>query len=127
MVSFMLIRDMRQTELFTAISSPGKRYPATHVLEGSVDDFFEDDSTHPGEAVIHVTITLLHDTESDITKAVLFQKKYSESQLCHENTPQAFAEAMSRAMRIISRQIVVDTYDILAEQSGSAIYSREIH
>ena len=118
MVSFMLIRDMRHAELFTAIASPGKQVPATHVIEGSVDEFFEDDSMNPGEAVLHITITLLRYNESNSTKAVMFQKKYNVTQTCEDKTPQAFAESMSQAMRDISRQILVDTYNILAEQSA---------
>ena len=117
MVSSMLIRDMRHTELFTAISSPGERYPAMYVLDGSVVDFFEDDGMNPPEAVIQLTITLSNDNETDITKAVLLQKSYTAAQTFRNDTPQAFAEAMSQAMRVVSRRIVVDIHEILTAAS----------
>jgi len=86
------------------------------VLEGSVDEFFESDKKESWEAVLSVSILLIAENEPDISKGILFQKTYRATESCKQKNPRALAEAMSKAMARVSREITEDTYASLKDR-----------
>ncbi len=113
LVTYFLTRDIKQSGPFKAVLPHDSGIPASHVLEGSVDEFFESDSKESWEAVLSVSIVLIAENEPDISKGILFQKTYRATESCKQKNPRALAEAMSKAMARISREITKDIYDYL--------------
>jgi ABC-type uncharacterized transport system auxiliary subunit len=113
LVSDFLTRDLNESGLFRAVFGPGTRTSATDRIEGSVDEFFEYDEPSTWQARLALTVTLIRENEPDITRRIVFQKRYVEIEPCQTKTPQALAEAMSRAMARASQNITQDVYRAL--------------
>lgn len=115
MVTFFLSRDLKRSALFKAIFEPGSRFSSSHMISGSVDEFFEKDEKYSWKAVLSVSITLIKENETDISKRIVFQKNYSAKEKCNRKNPRAIATAMSKAMAKISEMIITDVYQSLAK------------
>ncbi|MBU0986879.1 MAG: PqiC family protein [Proteobacteria bacterium] len=115
LVTYFLTRDIRQSTVFKAVNTYETGLASSHIIEGMVDEFFEDDGRESWEAVLSVSITLVANDEPDLGKRVLFQKKYSQREACRQKNPQALAAAMSKAMAGISETIIKDIYKHLAD------------
>ncbi|MCP4110604.1 MAG: hypothetical protein GY749_34625 [Desulfobacteraceae bacterium] len=115
-VSYFLARDMKQSEIFKAVFAFDRNLPSTHVIEGVVDEFFEQDETDVWKAVLSVSITLVKESEPDVSKRILLQKKYSAKELCIKKNPRALAEAMSKAMSKVSENVIGDIYNTLKKR-----------
>ena len=110
MVTHLLKRDMGQSGLFKAVLPQSNLLPSYHVLEGSLDEFFESDTEEGWKAVLTLGITLMDENEPDITKRILFQKTYQAIKACRQKNPRALAEAMSLALGEISSEILRDIH-----------------
>ncbi len=107
MITPLLVRDIRCAALFQAVITT--RDPkATHVLRGTVEQFYEQDTKENWNAVLSITVTLIKKNEPDATKAIGFQKSYTHTQVCEEKSPQGLAAAMSTAVSRISEMIIAD-------------------
>jgi ABC-type uncharacterized transport system auxiliary subunit len=113
LATYFLARDMKETGLFAAVLPFESRIPASYVLEGSVDEFYEKDLDEAWKAVLSIGITLMAENEPDMSRKILFQKTYHAEQSCNKKNPQALAEAMSEAMRNVSGKTVQEVYDHL--------------
>lgn len=114
LVSDYLARDMRHSGLFRAVVQEGSTIGLTHVMEGSLDEFFELNEEEGWKAVLTVTATLIKANETDTSKKILFQKTFRALQPCKEKSPGGLAEAMSEAMSRVSGEIIQTVYDHLA-------------
>jgi ABC-type uncharacterized transport system auxiliary subunit len=115
MITCFLSRDLKNSSLFKAIFDPGSGFSSTHVISGTVDEFFEQDEKDSWKAVLSVSIVLFKENETDISKRILFQKRYKTSEKGRKKNPLAIAEAMSKAMAGISEMIITDVYKSLSE------------
>ncbi len=111
LVTHFLSRDMKQSGLFKAILPPNTRFPFSHKLEGTVDEFFEWDKEENWEAILSVNIVFMGENGAANEKMILFQKTYRAQEPCKQKNPTALAEAMSRAMAEISGEIINDIYE----------------
>ena len=88
LVTSFLSRDTQQSGLFKAVLPYDSRLPASFLLEGSVDEFLENDTEEGWEAVLSVSITFMGGNEPDGDKKVLFSVLFSQhhalSLLFHE-------------------------------------------
>ena len=109
-VTFLLARDMQQSQLFKAVLTRRSKFPYAYVLEGSVDEFLESDSANGCQAVLALSIVLMAEKEPDTNKKIRFQKTYQTSKPCEKGNPGAFAKAMSQAMSEVSEKIINDVY-----------------
>lgn len=109
-VGYFLARDMKSSGLFRGVFALDKGKACSHIIQGVVEEFLEEDKGDSREAVLAVDITLLKEDEPDISKRILLQKKYSAKELFREKNPKALAEAMSRGMSRISGAIINDIY-----------------
>lgn len=103
-VTYYLARDLQASKSFLAVTSPGGRITPTHRLEGIVDKFIEIDEEEYWLAVISVTITVLKESEPDVSKQVVTQQSLSAKVRCQEKTPLAVSKAMASAMAKITTE-----------------------
>lgn len=115
LVTYFLTRDLNEASLFRSVVTLKSRLMATHILEGIVDDFYEQEEEDTWKAVLTIRITLIKNNEPDISKQILFHKKYSQRTTLCQNNPQALAEAMSQNMASISNRIARDIYSHVSE------------
>jgi cholesterol transport system auxiliary component len=115
-VTHFLYRDLKQSGLFKTVCLPDNGAPFSHMLEGSVDEFFQWDAEENLRAVLFISINLLEKNEKDEHKKILFQGTYSTSKPCRERNPDAVAEAMSEAMKEVSGKIIEDLYHFLKDR-----------
>ena len=115
LVSYYLTRDIKRSSLFSTAFSSNSNYSSTHIINGTVDEFFEQDDDKVWKAVLSINITLMSKDEPGISKSVLMQKRYSAIEPCNRKNPQALAEAMSKAMANISDRIIKDVYKCLED------------
>ena len=111
MVTQLLERDFRKSGVFKAVLDEDSRFPYTHILEGSVDEFLESDSQKIWQAILTISITLMKEDGLDIVKGILLQKTYNARIDLNKNNPRALSEAMSRAMAEVSEKIIRDIHD----------------
>ena len=109
-VTYLLARDMQQSQLFKAVLSRRSQLPYAYLLEGSVDEFLESDTRDGCQAVLALSIVLMAAHEPDIAKKIRFQKTYQTSKPCERGNPESFAKAMSHAMSETSKKIINDVY-----------------
>ncbi|MBA3035468.1 MAG: hypothetical protein FP814_03140 [Desulfobacterium sp.] len=117
LVSYFLFRDIKNSALFKGVFTYEAGFPATHSVSGTVDEFFEDDRGKKWDAVLSIDIVLMAENEPDLSKKILFQKKYSIRKECAKKNPKALAEAMSKAMHELSGQIITDIHKSLSEKT----------
>jgi len=116
LVGYFLARDLTQAAVFRAVFSLEKNLPTSHIIEGTVDEFFESDTSRSWEAVLTVSITLMKTMEPDISKRIISQKTYRARKPCGQKNPRALAAAMSLAMAEISEAVMNDVYASLADE-----------
>jgi cholesterol transport system auxiliary component len=113
LATHFLSRDLKTSGYFAGVYDTRTRFRSTHAIEGSVDEFFENDSNGAWEAVLAMTVTLVAEREPDMSKAILLQRHYRISEPCEQKNPGAVAAAMSRAMAKISEMMMADIYNAL--------------
>jgi ABC-type uncharacterized transport system auxiliary subunit len=108
MAAEYLARDLRNSGLFRAVISYNDSEETRYLLEGQVDEFLEVSEKDGRKAVLSLNMTFLDLKKRHTAEKVIFQRDYKVVEPCAEKTPPAFAQAMSRAMEKISRQIILD-------------------
>ena len=116
MVTRFLYRDLKQSGLFKTVLPSESREPFSHILKGSVDEFFQWDAEENLRAVLFVSIDLSEKNEKGADEKPLFQGTYSTSKTCKQKGPVFFAEAMSDAMKEVSEKIIEDLYHFLKDR-----------
>jgi cholesterol transport system auxiliary component len=115
LVAYYLARDMKASSRFAAVLTQPGRLSPTHLLTGTVDEIFEDDSPNGWQAVIGLTVTLINASERNADRAVIFQKTYKMSESSASRNPSAVVSAMSSAMSMISKRVIADVFVALSE------------
>jgi len=118
MITQLLARDFQEASLFKAVFTLDSRFPSTHILKGTVEQFYEQDTKEYWEGVLSLNITLIKTNEIDPLKSILFQKRYNMKEVCAKKHPQALAEAMSHVMEKLSLIIMKDIYNTLSKQQN---------
>lgn len=113
-VSHFLARDFEESNRFKGVFALDRSMPATHVLEGTVEEFCEYDKIDSAYARLKVSLTLMAADEPDVSRRIYMQRQYRSEQPMADRTPLALAEAMSRAMADISRRIITDVHQRIA-------------
>ncbi len=112
-VPYFLARDLKQSGIVKAVFAFDRNLSSTYVIQGVVDEFFEQDEADVWKAVLSVSVTLLKESEPDVSKRILLQKRYTAKEPCIKKNPRALAEAMSKAMSKVSETVIDDIYNIL--------------
>ncbi len=114
LVSHFLARDIEASNRFKAVFALDRSMPATHILDGTVEEFYEYDGIDGAYARLGVSLSLMAANEPDVSRRILIQRQYRSEQLMADRTPLALAEAMSRAMADISRRVITDVHQRIA-------------
>ena len=117
LVTYFLARDLRESGLFNGIFILSSKYPISHVIDGTLDQFYQESIDNTWQAVLSINITFMADYEPDISKRILFQKQYTSRQPCELKNPRALAKAMSQAMAEISKTIIQDIHHALTQRT----------
>jgi ABC-type uncharacterized transport system auxiliary subunit len=110
MVTDYLIRDVRHAGLFRAVFSYRDAEASRFVIEGSVMEFLEVQQEGSRKALLTISVTLFDLSQTEITKKVVFQKRYSHASACKEKGPAGLARGLSESMELLAGQIVGDVY-----------------
>jgi cholesterol transport system auxiliary component len=115
LVTDYLVRDLQDSGLFWSVFGYREAGQARFRLEGGVEEFLDSGEKAGRKAVLVLQVTLLDTTESDVTRRVIFQRKYCQEETVSQEGPQGFVGAMSAAMKKVSRDILRDVYMSLRE------------
>ncbi|MEJ2670982.1 MAG: ABC-type transport auxiliary lipoprotein family protein [Deltaproteobacteria bacterium] len=118
LVTDYLLRDFRDSHLFTAVFGPGSVGKYRFSLQGGVDEFQELDEPDGWQAALGLTITLLDVSKQELPQRIVFQKNYRVVEPMLSKTPQGLAQAMSQAMRHLSERIILDTYNAIQRRTA---------
>ena len=110
LVADYLRRDLQASGLFLAVAGNGSSLPATHQIEGIVEQWLEVDGQDRWLATAELTVTLLDLRARNVPDLVLFQRTYRESEPSAKKNPGSVVEAMSRVMRTLSGRIIADVH-----------------
>lgn len=113
MVTDLLLRDLRHSNLFLAVAAPGQHIPVTHVLSGTLNQFLEQDQGKHPSAVLSVTLTLTSADPGAGIAGILLQRSYTYRQAIAEPPPLGFIRAMSLAAAKFSAAAIHDIYTTL--------------
>ena len=116
LATYFLARDLRESGLFKGVFILSSKYPASHVIDGTLDQMYQESVDNAWMAVLSVSITFMADHEPDISKRILFQKNYTARKQCKQKNPKALAAAMSRAMAEISDAVIQDIHRSLTQR-----------
>ncbi|MBS3809935.1 MAG: membrane integrity-associated transporter subunit PqiC, partial [Desulfobacterales bacterium] len=97
------------------VSSTANSARPTHILNASIEDFYEDDTKTKWEAVLTLSVTLTPAQPSSAEAPVLLQKTYQVRKTMEQNNPRGLAMAMSKAMAEISGHMLKDIGKSLEE------------
>jgi ABC-type uncharacterized transport system auxiliary subunit len=114
LVTDYLLRDLRKSNLFKGVFGYQQSGIGRFRVEGAVQQFAEVDDPAGWKALLAVSVTLLDLNEAEVTKRVIFQKNYRQAEPMPEQTPAGLAQGMSRAMEVVSAQIINDLYKAAA-------------
>jgi ABC-type uncharacterized transport system auxiliary subunit len=113
MITYFLKRDLQLSSLFEAVFSHEDWFGCDYLLEGAVDEFFEQDNPDSWEAVLSITIALIKETEPDVGKRVIFQNTYQARRPSLQKNPKSLSAAMSLAMAQVSEEVIRDIVQTL--------------
>lgn len=119
LVTDYLTRDLRDSKLFKAVFSYDQSAQPRFRLEGGVVEFQENDTPGIWNAALTLNVTLLDTDKENIAARVMFQHTYQTLDPMLTKTPQGLAEAMSRAMQKLSKQIIDDVYLAVKQRLGT--------
>jgi ABC-type uncharacterized transport system auxiliary subunit len=110
MVTDFLLRDLRHSGTFKAVLSYDDPGEGHFTLTGTVVEFLEVDGGGGPVARLSVDVTLLDTTQREITKRVVFQKTYKVEEPMKDKSAHSLAEAMSRATKKFSAELIADLH-----------------
>lgn len=110
LVTDNLIRDIRHAGIFRGVFSYRDTEVTRFVLEGNVTEFLEVKEKDIPKALLTIYVTLLDLNQKEITRKVVFQKRYSQAVECGEKGPGGMAHGLSKSMEQLSGQIINDVY-----------------
>jgi ABC-type uncharacterized transport system auxiliary subunit len=115
-VTYLIGRDLKSSGLFKGVVIPGERNrEVAFRLGGIVDEFYELDGNSEWSGVLSLSITLTPEGKAKKAGTDIFQKSYSVTEKCEKKNPESLAEALSRAMEKVSRQIGEDIHEIIRQ------------
>ncbi len=118
MVTDYLLRDLRNSRLFQGVFGHQQSGVGRFKVEGAVQQFAEVDDPDGWKAVLTVSVTLLDLNEAEVTRRVIMQKNYHQAEYMPEQNAHGLAQGMSRAMAVVSANIINDIYQAAAARVG---------
>ena len=117
MVCDFLVRDLRNSGLFSGVFSYRDYEEARFILEGSLEEILETDEGNGRIASLTMSVALLDLTRSGMPGRLIYQKKYHASEPIGSQTVEGLVKAMSLNMEKLSNVIIRDTYTAIVSMS----------
>lgn len=112
MITNLLARDLTASNRFQAVVYSND--PLTsHLLRGTIDELYEQDTDNQWNAVISLSIILINKNATDTNKQFIFQKNYKKIYPLDQKNPKGLTRALSLAISEISSLIIADIYNVL--------------
>ena len=108
MVTDYLLRDLKRSGLFKAVFSYRDTEDARFLIQGNIEDFLGSREGGTSEAILTVYITLLDTSQPEVTKKVVFQKRYRHVRMLDNDSAVSLAKGMSEAMETVSKEALKD-------------------
>lgn len=113
LVAYRLAHDLQNAGILQAVSPPHGRLVTTHILQGTVHEFLEVDTTGGAVARISLSIMVIRRDEPDPVRRIILQTSYQEQERFRAGQPVELARALSQALARLSRYMIQDIYDAL--------------
>jgi len=110
MICDFLVRDLRNSGLFSGVFSYRDYEEARFILEGSLEEILETDEGNGRSASLTMSVALLDLSRSGMPGRLIYQKKYHASEAIGAQTVEGLVKAMSVNMKKLSNVIIKDTY-----------------
>jgi ABC-type uncharacterized transport system auxiliary subunit len=110
MIADSLLGDMRGSGQFLAVFSRQEADEGRFTISGGIEEFLLRIDKNNKTAVISITISLQDMREKETGKRMMFQKKYVREEPLQDPSPRGYCQTASRAMQVISREIISDIY-----------------
>ena len=115
-VTYLTGRDLKNSGLYKGVLLPGERNREfAFRLGGMLDEFYELDGDKDWSGVLSLSISLTPEGKAKKAGMDIFQKTYRITEKCEKKNPASLAEALSRAMEKVSRQIGEDLYSFIRQ------------
>lgn len=118
MVTDYLLRDFRESGLFRAVFSYRQSESTRFVVDGAIEEFVESREPDGWQVILGLQVALLDLSQAEITRKVVFQKRYRTAQPIGHESPDAFAAGMSAAMAWVSTEMISDVYAAVKAAGG---------
>jgi ABC-type uncharacterized transport system auxiliary subunit len=118
LMAFLLARDLSSTNRFQAVLTPDATLQATHIINGWIEEFMEEDAPEAWQASLCLHITLLAAENRDPSRRIMYQKTYRAKAASRFKTPASLAEAMSAATAQVFGSVIKDVYHSLEVAHG---------
>jgi len=112
MVTDYLIRDLWAVNVFPAVFSYRNMEGTRFIIEGGVEEFLEMMAQDNWKAVLKTNVSFIDGSQKELTKRVVFQKRYHFEESLKEHSPDEFARGMSVNMQRFSEQLIKDIYGV---------------
>lgn len=110
MVSDLLLRDLKLAGLFRGVFSYGDTENGGYALGGVIEELYELENTNGSQAVLALNVTLLNTGQQSANGRTVFQKNYRAVRDMETRDAESLAQAMSKAMETLSKEIILDVY-----------------
>ncbi len=117
MVTDYLLRDLRASGLFRGVFSYRDPEGTRFVVEGGVEELLQSKERDGWKAILGLQVTLVDTGQTDITKRLIFQKRYRVDEPVPDESPEAFAAGISSAMARASAAIIRDVREAILQRN----------
>lgn len=116
MLGDFFIRDIINANVAARVISYKEDSDGTFTLEGGIEEFLEIIEDGKSYSLLILNMALIDNRETDLTKKIIFQKRYREKEPIGEHNPESLAKGMSIAFKKISERIIKDIYTNLKQR-----------
>jgi hypothetical protein len=117
MLTDLLLRDIRRSDIFKSVLSSENVEDSRFVLEGRIEEFMEIDEGERSFASLIVYVTLRDSWKKPPAPPVILQKTYASREPLKERKPLELARAMSAATEKLSSLLILDLQTAVRESN----------
>ncbi|HOV90514.1 MAG TPA: ABC-type transport auxiliary lipoprotein family protein [Syntrophorhabdaceae bacterium] len=117
LVGDYLLRDLRDSNIISVVLSYRNPENTRFAIEGGIEEFVEVFEEGRHYAVLWIDLIIVDTLESEITKKIIFHKKYQAKEPLQDHSAPAFAKAMSISVAKVSEEFIKDIYSILKKKN----------
>lgn len=113
LVGDYLLRDLRDSNIIAVVLSYKNPEDTRFLIEGGIEEFLEVIEEGRHYAVFWINLIMIDTKESEITKKIIFQKRYQAKEPLKDHSPESLAKGMSASVARVSEEFVGDIYSVL--------------